>query len=98
MPKTRFIRVKDVGTKHEFDVPAGDWRIKKGLLVPVKSDRFPPADRPRPAKPFIELPPVVAPPASAAVAAERLVEEVDEPAKEVRRPPSRSRSDKEQGQ
>ncbi len=42
-----FIRVKDKDSGHEFDVPANDWRIDEGFFVPVKSDRFPPVDRPR---------------------------------------------------
>jgi hypothetical protein len=46
----KFIRVRDLGTKHEFDVPSTDRRIAAGLLRPIKSDRYPPADRPRRAK------------------------------------------------
>ena len=42
-----FIRVKDKSTKHEFDVAETDWRIEAGYFEPIKSDRFPPADRPR---------------------------------------------------
>lgn len=45
-----FIRVKDKDSGHEFDVPEQDWRVAEGILVPVKSDRFPPVDRPRLAK------------------------------------------------
>jgi len=100
MPKTRFIRVKDPATRHEFDVPERDWRIKKGLLVPIKADRYPPADRPRAAKPFVELAPVAVPPSEPVVAdAEDLDESLAESTPErPGRPPSRSRSDKEPGQ
>jgi hypothetical protein len=42
-----FIRVKDKETKHEFDVSESDWRIAEGIFDPIKSDRFPPVDRPR---------------------------------------------------
>lgn len=38
-----FVRVKDSTSGHEFDVPATDWRIEAGSLIPVKSDRFPPS-------------------------------------------------------
>lgn len=41
------IRVKDKTTKHEFDVAEDDWRIEEGIFEPIKSDRFPPVDRPR---------------------------------------------------
>lgn len=42
-----FIRVKDKDSGHEFDVPEQDWRVAEGILAPVKSDRYPPVDRPR---------------------------------------------------
>lgn len=42
-----FVRVRDKSTKHEFDVPSDDWRIAAELFTPIKSDRFPPVDRPR---------------------------------------------------
>ena len=45
-----FVRVKDKETGHEFDVPETDWRISEGILAPVKSDRYPAVDRPRPPK------------------------------------------------
>lgn len=44
-----FVRVKDKDTGHEFDVPEEDWRIGE-IFTPVKGDRFPAADRPRPTK------------------------------------------------
>jgi hypothetical protein len=43
----KFVRVRDKTTKHELDVPETDWRIDAGLFDPIKSDRFPPVDRPR---------------------------------------------------
>ena len=43
-----FIWVKDKESGHEFDVPAEDWRVAEGILTPVKSDRYPAVDRPRP--------------------------------------------------
>lgn len=45
-----FVRVKDKDSGHEFDVPETDWRISEGIFTVVKSDRFPPVDRPRPPK------------------------------------------------
>lgn len=51
MPK--FVRVRALNTRHEFDVPEGDPRIRKGRLTPIKSDRYPPVDRPRRAKHYI---------------------------------------------
>ena len=42
-----FVRVKDKDSGHEFDVPADDWRLLEGIFVAVKSDRYPPVDRPR---------------------------------------------------
>jgi hypothetical protein len=52
-----FIRVRDTTTKHEFDVPSDDWRIDAGLFAPIKSDRYPPVDRPREPKHHIEIKP-----------------------------------------
>lgn len=52
-----FVRVRDKNTKHEFDVPEDDWRIAAGLFDPIKSDRFPPVDRPREPKHHIEIKP-----------------------------------------
>jgi hypothetical protein len=52
--KTQFIRVKDSRTRHEFDVPEGDWRIGTGDFVPVKSDRYPPVAIPRRPKYFVQ--------------------------------------------
>lgn len=45
-----FVRVKDPATGHEFDVPENDWRLRDGLFTRVKTDRYPPVDRPRRAK------------------------------------------------
>jgi len=42
-----FIRVRDKDTRHEFDVPESDWRIRAGLFEPVKSDRYPAVVLPR---------------------------------------------------
>ncbi|TDE02835.1 hypothetical protein [Jiangella asiatica] len=49
----RYVRVKSPTTKHEFDVPETDPRLKRGLLTRIKDDRYPPVDRPRRAKHFI---------------------------------------------
>lgn len=68
MPK--FVRVKDPDTKHEFDVPEADPRIKAGRLERIKSDRYPPVDRPRRAKHYL-------PPMKAAVAVETEEEPTD---------------------
>jgi hypothetical protein len=50
-----FVRVKDKDSGHEFDVPADDWRIGEGIFTPVKSDRYPAVDRPRPPKHNIRI-------------------------------------------
>lgn len=61
-----FIRVRDVETRHEFDVPDSDWRIGAGLFEPVKPKLFPPAPRPRPATHFVASKGVAAKPSVAA--------------------------------
>lgn len=43
MPEPRFIWVKDPDTRHEFDLPEGHHLIRKGLVTPVKGNRFPPS-------------------------------------------------------
>lgn len=49
-----WVRVKDRGTGHEFDVPEGDPRI--GVVFDqVKSERFPLAHQPRPPKHRLDL-------------------------------------------
>lgn len=62
----KFVRVKDLETRHEFDVPEGDWRIEAGLLALVKADRYPPVDRPRRSKPNLRLTKLSAPSTSGA--------------------------------
>lgn len=47
---TTYIRVRDVETKHEFDVPEQHPFITRGLFVPVKSKRYPPSHVERPMK------------------------------------------------
>lgn len=42
MPARTFVRVRDLGTRHEFDVYEDDPRIGDGFEL-VKSDRYPPA-------------------------------------------------------
>lgn len=49
-----YVRVKDLETKHEFDVLDTDWRIAAGLLDPVKGDRYPVAAVSRPTKHYIK--------------------------------------------
>lgn len=46
-----FIRVRDKSTRHEFDVPESDPRVGESLEV-IKTDRFPPVERPRITKYF----------------------------------------------
>lgn len=48
-----FVRVKDLSTRHEFDVPVTDPRIGVSFEV-VKPVRFPPVVRPRLTKFFVE--------------------------------------------
>lgn len=49
-----WVRVKDPGTGHEFDVPDGDPRIGP-LLDLLDSYRYPPAHQPRPPKHHVDL-------------------------------------------
>ncbi len=42
-----WIRVKDPSTKHEFDVLETSPLLRKELVKPVKSDRYPPSPVPR---------------------------------------------------
>ncbi|AEI11816.1 hypothetical protein [Cellulomonas gilvus] len=51
---TTYVRVKDLETRHEFDVPEGDKRIGVSLEL-VKSKRYPPSPWQRPAKHHIDL-------------------------------------------
>lgn len=44
-----FVRVRDVRTRHQFDVPHDDPRIGD-VFVKVNSRRYPPVARPRPQK------------------------------------------------
>lgn len=48
-----FVRVRDKETRHEFDVPASDWRIEAGLFEQVKPSTYPPVALPRPATHFV---------------------------------------------
>lgn len=50
-----FIRVKDPSTGHEFDVPEDSALLRRGLVVAVKSDRYPPSRFPRLGKNRIKL-------------------------------------------
>lgn len=38
-----YVRVKDIDTGHEFDMPANHPHIAKGLVQLVKADKYPPA-------------------------------------------------------
>lgn len=48
-----FVRVKDVDTKHEYDVREDSVLIRDKKVELVKSDRYPPSPYPRPAKPHV---------------------------------------------
>lgn len=48
-----FVRVKDPTTRHEFDVPETDWRLRDGIFARIKTDRYPPVNSPRRAKHYI---------------------------------------------
>jgi hypothetical protein len=52
-PVTTYVRVKDPETKHELDMPEQHPLIAKGLVVPVKSKRYPPSHVERPMKPYM---------------------------------------------
>ena len=53
-----YIRVKDPSTGHEFDVPERSSLLRRGLVRPIKGDRYPPSHYPRRAKHHIDLPAV----------------------------------------
>lgn len=61
-----FIRVKDPATGHEFDVPETNKRLVAGVYVPVKSKKYPPSPRVRPAKHFVASKGVTSKPSEAA--------------------------------
>lgn len=50
MPRSRFVRVKDPRTGHEFDRRADDPAVISGRFVQVKPKQYPPSPYPRPAK------------------------------------------------
>lgn len=62
----QFIRVRDPETRHEFDVPETDKRLTSGLYERVKSAKYPPVSRPRPAKHFVASKGVTPKPSKAA--------------------------------
>lgn len=45
-----FVRVRDLSTGHEYDVPEGSVLIRDGHVKRVKGDRFPPSPVVRPPK------------------------------------------------
>lgn len=49
-----FVRVRDTGTKHQFDVPEGDKRIGDTLEL-VRKPHFEPSRYPRPPKYHLSL-------------------------------------------
>lgn len=54
MPSPMFVRVRDTGTRHEFDVPESDPRIGEAYDL-LDSERYPPAFTMRPPKYHIAL-------------------------------------------
>lgn len=50
-----FIRVKDPETKHEFDVPETDPRLRDGRLERVKEKTYPPSSYVRHPKHYVKL-------------------------------------------
>lgn len=61
-----FVRVRDVVTKHEFDAPEGDSRIKSGAFELIKSKEYPPTDKVRRPKHFVASKGVTSKPSKAA--------------------------------
>ena len=57
-----YIRVKDPTSGHQFDRPEGDPLIEEGLLIPLNSEQWPPAEQARPPKFAITPPPKKAAP------------------------------------
>lgn len=55
MPRPLFVRVKDLSTRHEFDVREDSALLRKGLVERVKPVRYPPSPVPRPPKHHIRL-------------------------------------------
>lgn len=50
-----YVRVKDPSTGHEFDVLESSVLLRKELVKPVKSNRYPPSPYRRPAKHHLKL-------------------------------------------
>jgi hypothetical protein len=50
-----YVRVRDPETRHEFDVPEDSPLLRRELVIPVKSKRYPPSRIQRPAKHHIRL-------------------------------------------
>lgn len=50
-----FVRVKDPGTGHEFDVHEDSILLRRGLVQRVKPRLYPPSAAPRPTKHHITL-------------------------------------------
>jgi hypothetical protein len=49
---TKYIRVKDKATKHEYDIP--EQKFDKAKHEPLDRKHYPPTTRPRAAKPFTD--------------------------------------------
>lgn len=56
MSRAVFVRVKDVSTGHEFDVPESSPLLAKGAVRRVKPGQFPPSRYLRPPKHRIPFP------------------------------------------
>lgn len=50
-----FVRVKDLSTGHEFDVPETSAMLRRGLVRRVKPHMYPPSRYRRPAKHYLSL-------------------------------------------
>lgn len=50
-----YIRVRDRGTRHEFDVLEGSILLRRGVVERVKASRYPPARYRRRPKHYLNL-------------------------------------------
>lgn len=53
--KPMYVRVRDLSTKHEYDVRENSPLLAKGAVERVKDDRYPPSRVPRRAKHHLNL-------------------------------------------
>lgn len=55
MPKPMYVRVRDLSTKHEYDVRETSPLLARGAVELVKEDRYPPSPVARRPKHYVNL-------------------------------------------